>query len=430
MGKFSLNDILNNASLAEAGAVRKADEKREVIVELDLYDLIPSAGNFYDVSKLNDLVETIPVVGVLQPLLVKPAEEEPGKYDIIAGHRRWSACKFIVETLGKEAHRKLPCIIKEGDESAEDSDIINRLTLILSNRYRDISDYEKMTEVIELEKILEEAKERKSVRGVLQGIVHEMQNDDKKIRSRDILAAFAGISSTQVGRYKAIYNNLSFDLMMAFKNNRINVSVAYEASGLSESYQAKAVELLQGDGQLTINHIQGLKQKEKESTPIKGQQILPEAAPLQQETEVYGNTEKLPVPVSVKATEKTEEQLYDEEQKKIDRETKEKLMQMREDEQYEAHKQEEKRKEEPQTYELDFSIREFGIIYYDARSFLLLVDKGYKKDDTIIMHRMTKGERDAYQLEARVKEVIKDCTGLEDKYCILVLKVIRRYNGE
>ena len=37
MGKFSLNDILNNASLAEAGAVRKADEKREVIVELEEY---------------------------------------------------------------------------------------------------------------------------------------------------------------------------------------------------------------------------------------------------------------------------------------------------------------------------------------------------------------------------------------------------------
>lgn len=133
MGKFNLSDILNNASLSEAGAERKPEEKKTEITELDLYSLIPSPSNFYGVDRLEDLLETIPLMGVMQPLLVKPAEEEPGMYDIMAGHRRWHACRRLYEERGLEQCRKLPCIIKEGDESEKDSDIMNRLTLILSN---------------------------------------------------------------------------------------------------------------------------------------------------------------------------------------------------------------------------------------------------------------------------------------------------------
>lgn len=55
---------------------------------------------------LSELVASIREKGVLEPLLVRPRENG---YEIIAGERRWRACKEI----GVE---RVPCIIKEADD--------------------------------------------------------------------------------------------------------------------------------------------------------------------------------------------------------------------------------------------------------------------------------------------------------------------------
>src|SRR5207237_1217069 len=43
---------------------------------------------------LNDLAASIAEKGVLQPLLVRPDAAHPGRYEIIAGERRWRAAQL------------------------------------------------------------------------------------------------------------------------------------------------------------------------------------------------------------------------------------------------------------------------------------------------------------------------------------------------
>ncbi len=48
---------------------------------------------FYD-ETLRELADSIKRHGVLQPLLVRPAKDNPGNYEIIAGERRWRAAQL------------------------------------------------------------------------------------------------------------------------------------------------------------------------------------------------------------------------------------------------------------------------------------------------------------------------------------------------
>lgn len=56
-------------------------------------------------EKIQELATTIHTHGIIQPIVVRPTEEE-GKYELIAGERRWRA----VQTLQWE---KIPAIIKD-----------------------------------------------------------------------------------------------------------------------------------------------------------------------------------------------------------------------------------------------------------------------------------------------------------------------------
>lgn len=268
MGKFNFSDLMSDLSKGEAS---KQEEKKEKIVYIDLYNLRPMTENFYDVSKLQDLISTIPLVGVLQPLLVKPNEDEAGAYDIIAGERRWTASKHIVEEMHRDDLRNLPCIIKESDDEENDSDVMNGLALIFSNRYREVTDYEKMIEVVKLEQLIDLAAEKKSVRDVLKQFVG---TDGAK--KEEQLTALTGLKHTQLCRHRKIYNNLCERLMRGYEKNAFQISVAYEAAGLSPEYQEKAADKFEELGTLSLPYVQMLKEDENKSKPIPGQQSLVE----------------------------------------------------------------------------------------------------------------------------------------------------------
>ncbi|QZY55064.1 ParB/RepB/Spo0J family partition protein [Crassaminicella profunda] len=60
----------------------------------------------FNQDKLETLAESIKNHGVLQPIVVRTIEEG---YEIIAGERRWKACRYA-------GLKEIPCIIKEIDE--------------------------------------------------------------------------------------------------------------------------------------------------------------------------------------------------------------------------------------------------------------------------------------------------------------------------
>lgn len=271
--KFNLADLLNQRSkevtkegqtTAEiAVAAVSTIPTENVQTKADIYDLIPSKGNFYGTEDIADLKQTIELLGVLQPLLVTPTQED-GKRRIVAGHRRRLAVLQLVEE-GKDQFRYVPIMEKE-----EKNAILDRLALIMANRFREKTDWEKMTEAIETEDLVLKLKETMDIQG----------------RTRDLLAEIVETSPAQVGRYKAIYNNLAPELMAEFKANRIGVSVIYEVSGLPEEYQKQAAGLFRENDILTLSDVKQLKRAEEAARQIPGQmEFDPEGNPKEPQTQ-------------------------------------------------------------------------------------------------------------------------------------------------
>lgn len=65
----------------------------------------------YSSEKLSELSSDILQNGILSPIIVRPCSDEPGFYEIIAGHNRTGAAQLAAIT-------EVPCIIKELDDTA------------------------------------------------------------------------------------------------------------------------------------------------------------------------------------------------------------------------------------------------------------------------------------------------------------------------
>ena len=256
---FDLHQLLSERSRAEAkhGQEKQDGGQQAENMEqltLDVYDLIPSKENFYSTENVDDLKRSISLVGILQPLLVK---RDGDKYRIKAGHRRRLACMALADE-GQEEFRRVPCVIRQETEEEKQGNInaiLDRLTLIFANGFREKTDWEKMEEVLQTEALVVELRKEVSLEG----------------RTRAILAEFTGIKEAQLGRYKAIKNNLCPRLMEEFKADKIGISVIYELSGLSAEYQERACELYQENRGLTISDAKALKRQEEDAQQIPGQ---------------------------------------------------------------------------------------------------------------------------------------------------------------
>jgi len=244
MAKFELKQLLNNVS--ESGT----NGNMLKIVYLSVFDLIPSGDNFYAVDKIAELKASIEMFGVKQNLTVKPLEN--GKYEIIAGHRRHMACMELVNE-GKTEFEYVPCGIEYGRD-----EIMEKILLIMTNSTnRELTDWEKMKQAEELRKYFEILKKQERLPG----------------RVRDLVAEALNTSPTQIGRMDAIANNLSDDFKQEFKENNINISTAYELSGLPEDKQKKAFEEYTEKGGLSLNDVRDIK---KDAAPVTADTDEPE----------------------------------------------------------------------------------------------------------------------------------------------------------
>lgn len=461
--KFNLTELLNQRS-KEAGEQQKTEQQQaaagaEVVTSeegvsstADIYDLIPSKGNFYSVEDVQDLKQSIELPGVLQPLLVTD-EEEDGKRRIIAGHRRRLAVMQLVDE-GKERFRRVPILIKPKKNA-----ILDRLALIMANRFREKTDWERMTEALETEKLVLELKESMNIPG----------------RTRDLLAEIIETSPAQVGRYKAIYNNIIPELMAEFKANRIVVSVIYEASGLPEDYQKQAAEVFRENEVLTLSDIKQLKKNWEASQQIPGQMDISqmeekqEAAGAgestagneidqqQEETATEGAEDAAgqqseyidPQPEQItslcyscthyedchdktatatscnayenrREAQKTDEERYNEEQAAIDRETQKKLREMQQEEKMQ-HLPSDKRKEKTIRVSPD---KMKAVAIDHTRPYMILKNDDYREGDTVKLIEFADGRATGNTADMKIICMDDDTTSsaLEDGYCVIALK--------
>ena len=254
MAKFDLKGMLSERSSQEM----TLPEQKTVYRNPE--DLIPSKDNFYSTEDTEKLKQSIKVLGILQPLLI---EERNGKDYILAGHSRRKCCLELIEE-GMDRFRKIPCVYKpkiELSTASEEDEIIRKIIIIQSNTYREKSDWEKMTEALQMEELVKELREKTDLEG----------------KTREIVSDLIGVSSTQIGRYHSISNNLSERLADAFRQNKLNISTAAELAGLNEKYQTKACELLENAGQLTLNDAKLLKAQQEQERDIPGQLTIEQA---------------------------------------------------------------------------------------------------------------------------------------------------------
>lgn len=254
MAKFDLKGMLSERSTQEM------DLPEQKTVYRNPEDLIPSKDNFYSTEDTEKLKQSIKVLGILQPLLI---EERDGKDYILAGHSRRKCCLELIEE-GMDRFRKIPCVYKpkiELSTASEEDEIIRKIIIIQSNTYREKTDWEKMTEALQMEELVKELREKTDLEG----------------KTREIVSDLIGVSSTQIGRYHSISNNLSERLADAFRQNKLNISTAAELAGLNEKYQTKACELLENAGQLTLNDAKLLKAQQEQERDIPGQLTIEQA---------------------------------------------------------------------------------------------------------------------------------------------------------
>lgn len=271
MAKFDLKGMLSERSAQEI------DLPEQKTVYRNPEDLIPSKDNFYSTEDTEKLKQSIRALGILQPLLI---EERDGKDYILAGHRRRKCCLELIKE-GLERFKRIPCVYKpkiELSTETETDEIVRKMVIIQSNTYREKTDWEKMTESLQMEELVKELREKTDLEG----------------KTREIVSDLIGVSSTQIGRYHSISSNLSGELMDAFKQNKLNVSTAAELAGLNDKYQNEACKILSEAGQVTLNAAKLLKAQQEQERDIPGQMTIDQALHPHKPEEI--NT---PVPVDV-----------------------------------------------------------------------------------------------------------------------------------
>ena len=271
MAKFDLKGMLSERSAQEI------DLPEQKTVYRNPEDLIPSKDNFYSTEDTEKLKQSIRALGILQPLLI---EERDGKDYLLAGHRRRKCCLELIKE-GLDRFKRIPCVYKpkiELSAETETDEIVRKIVIIQSNTYREKSDWEKMTESLQMEELGKELREKTDLEG----------------KTREIVSDLIGVSSTQIGRYHSISSNLSEELMDAFKQNKLNVSTAAELAGLNDKYQNEACKILSEVGQVTLNAAKLLKAQQERERDIPGQMTIDQALHPHKPEEI--NT---PVPVDI-----------------------------------------------------------------------------------------------------------------------------------
>jgi hypothetical protein len=255
------------------------EENSSDTVYRDVFKLIPSKANFYGVKpeKLQGLKNSILLFGVMQDVLI---EERDGEDYIISGHCRTMCCRMLVEE-GHEEFRKINCkytkvkdnarknLIEEncinGSATRENDDAISklleRLSVIQANRFRDKSDWEKMREALDTEEIIKELKNLAGLKG----------------KTRDIVRETIGVSGTQMERYHAVQKRLSAEWMAEFEAEKINITVARELADLDEKYQKQAMEHYMERDIITQAEVRAFKKLQEDNRDIPGQFTLAQA---------------------------------------------------------------------------------------------------------------------------------------------------------
>ena len=195
------------------------------VKQISITNLLPFAGHPYKVEDNEDmeaLTESIRENGILNPLIVRPAENDPCRFEIVSGHRRVHAARLAgIETV--------PAFVYpiSRDEAA--------VLVVDSNLHRErVLPSEKAFAY----KLKMEALKRQGRRSDLTSSQLET-----KFRSDEQIGIDAGESRAQVQRYIRL-TNLRPELLNMMDEGKIAFSVGVELSYLPDEAQSDLLDAM------------------------------------------------------------------------------------------------------------------------------------------------------------------------------------------
>ena len=188
-----------------------------------------------DDEKMQDLMESIRINGILSPVLVRPISNDA--YEMVSGHRRMHAAMM----LGMDT---VPAIIRE---MTDDEAVVK---MVDANIQRE--------ELLPSEKAFAykmklEAMKRQAGRPVRDNSGQNDQNLFGKV-SRDVLAEELGESSKQVQRYIRL-TELIPELLDYVDQRRIQFTVAVEISYIDHEIQRWLFQYIKENGAVKLNQV-------------------------------------------------------------------------------------------------------------------------------------------------------------------------------
>lgn len=400
--KFSFMDILNAQSRADAktAAVTEYTE-----IYLNPYDVEETESNFYSQESIEELADAILAVGQQQPTVLGRID---GKYKIISGHRRNKANRLLIDR-GYEKYKSVRYLYKDITPAGLE------LSLLVGNAFnRELTPYEKTEQAVRLKKALIRARDEDGL---------EIQG-----RLRNLIAEVLGESATNVGRMEQINNNLTPEAKEQFKAGNLGITAAYETSKLDKDEQNEIAQQAAAGEDIRAKEI-AAKVAEKKAGDDYRMPHPESITSLCYSCLNYstcnvktGTCEKCDEYINKAEAEKTDEQRYDEQQAAIDKQTQKTLR----DREREAALDRALQPKEQKVHELKLAAMYFKDVATGKKSFELRKnDRGFKIGDALRLNEYADGKETGRHIEADIVYMLEDCSGLQEDYCILGIKVTK-----
>lgn len=226
----------------------------ESAMEIEISKIHPFKNHPFKVlddEKMQDLVESVKINGVLTPVLLRMDENE--EYEMVSGHRRMHAAQLAGLTT-------IPAIVRE----LSDDDAI--VAMVDANIQRE--------ELLPSEKAFAykmklDAMKRQGIRTDLTCVQNEHKSGKK---SRELLGEQVGISSVQVTRYIRL-TELIPELLDLVDNKNLQFTVAVDISYIDKEVQGWIYEYICDTGFIKPKQIAALRNQLNDG-PINQIQML------------------------------------------------------------------------------------------------------------------------------------------------------------
>ena len=251
MARKALEDVLarDSADVANmfentkknSAAAEKNDEGAEqapVVRMIPWADIKANAANFYSTDDVEELVNSIKMHGLLDPVVV--SRQDDGTYLLISGHRRHKAWGILREE-DPGRYGRIPAIVR-----LFSSGPMTELALIMANSSaRRMSSPEIAKQAQRVEELLYELKE---------------QGYSFPGRMRDQVAKACDVSATKLARLKVIRDRLSESWTPIWEGGQLPEATAYELAQGPAEFQERIFKVTGGKAPNchNVTHIRNL----------------------------------------------------------------------------------------------------------------------------------------------------------------------------